>query len=332
MLETAAVPTRFVPNRRTSFPIWVSAPSLALAYCVGVPLTKTLEAFGQWPSILTKMGRPPPISRGFEGYVPTAHDVIACSYFKSGTNLLLQMAVQIASQGRAEFNHIHDVVPWPESTIDGYAIPVEDETPWRASPTRLRIIKTHKLAAGVPMTDTARYIVVVRDPKSVLVSGYYFSKALMFGPMMPSINHWADLFMSPRFPFGPWPEHVAGYWALRSRPNVLIMTYEEITKDPRATVQRVAKFMNVTLSDEEMNTIERLCSFAYMKQIASKFDFIKFAPWSKQEGAAIRKGQRSNSSELLSQVLQKRIDEHCRTELKRLGCEFPYDEAFVTRS
>jgi hypothetical protein len=87
--------------------------------------------------------------------------------------------------------------------------------------------------------------------------------------------------------------------------------------------------MNITLCDEEINTIERLCSFAYMKHIAAKFDFIKFAPWSKQEGAAIRKGQRGNSSELLSQMLQKRVDDHCRTELKRLGCDFPYDEAFV---
>jgi hypothetical protein len=78
--------------------------------------------------------------------------------------------------------------------------------------------------------------------------------------------------------------------------------------------------------------IERLCSFAYMKQIAGKFDFIKFAPWSKQEGAAIRKGQRGNSSELLSRVLQRRVDDHCRTELERLGCDFPYDEAFITRS
>ncbi|HEY6456791.1 MAG TPA: sulfotransferase domain-containing protein [Steroidobacteraceae bacterium] len=223
-----------------------------------MPLTKTLEAFGQWPSMLTRMGRPPPISRGFEGYVPTTHDVIACSYFKSGTNLLLQMAVQIANRARTQFNHIHDLVPWPESTAAGYAIPVEDETPWRASPTGLRVIKTHKLAAGVPMTDAARYIVVVRDPKSVLVSGYLFSKALIFGPMMPSINHWADLFMSSRFPFGPWPEHVAGYWKLRSRPNVLIATYEEMTEDPGATVRRVAQFMNVVLSAATSRTTRSL--------------------------------------------------------------------------
>jgi hypothetical protein len=327
-----AVAARFVPKRRTSFPLWARVPSLALAYCVGAPITKTLEVFGQWPSLLTKMGRPPPISRGFEDYVPSAHDVIACSYFKSGTNLLLQMAVQIANRGHAEFDHIHDVVPWAESPFDGYAIPVEDETPWRESPTGLRLIKTHKPAAGVPLSDAAKYIVIIRDPKSVLVSGYLFSKALMFGPMMPSINNYADLFMSPRFPFGPWPEHVAGYWALRSRPNVLIMTYEEMIKDLGTTVRCIADFVNVALSTEELQTIERQSSFAYMKEIARKFDFIKFAPWSKQEGAAIRKGQPNNSRELLSRALQQRVDDHCRNELKRLGCDFPYDEAFATRS
>ena len=37
--------------------------------------------------------------------------------------------------------------------------------------------------------------------------------------------------MRPRFPFGPWPEHVAGYWALRSRPkqiNTRLGTFGEV--------------------------------------------------------------------------------------------------------
>jgi hypothetical protein len=318
----------FVSKRRTSFPPWVRVPVLALAYGIGVPVTRTLEACGQWPLLLTRIRRPP-THGGFEGYKPSEHDVIACSYFKSGTNLLLQMAVQIAARGHARYAHIHDIVPWPEFTAPGYSIPLANETPWRNSATGLRIIKTHKLAADIPLDGPARYIAVVRDPKSVVVSSYHFAKALVFGPMMPSIVHWAEFFMHPKFAFGEWPVHVAGFWALRTRPNVLFMTYEEMTRDPDATVWRVARFMGVDLSDEEFSSVRHLCSFGYMKQNAHQFDHIKVAPWSQQEGATIRRGARGASGELLSAALQERIDDHCRSELRRLGCDFPYDAAFA---
>jgi hypothetical protein len=37
------------------------------------------------------------------------------------------------------------------------------------------------------------------------------------------------------------------------------------------TVQRDAKLVNVGLSEDEVRTTERLCSFAYLKKIARKF-------------------------------------------------------------
>lgn len=322
----------FVPVRRTRFSVWVTIPALVLLYGIGVPVTKLLETFGKWPALLRRA----PISRhpDFGSYRPSAHDVVACSYFKSGTNLLLQMAVQIAWKGRAEYDHIHDVVAWPDGTevYPDYAIPIANETPWRTSPTGLRIIKTHLSVSQVPITDEARYVVVVRDPKSVCVSGYHYTKALMLGPMMPSVEHWAEDFITPGFPLGDWAEHLAGYWALRSRPNILFMTYEDMITDLTATVRRVADFMGVHLAQDELGEVVRLSGFAHMKAIARKFDFVKGAPWTKQEGATIRRGQKGGSSELLLPALQKRIDDYFRGELKRLKCDFPYDEAFSLRA
>lgn len=301
-----------------------------LLYSVGVPVTKTLGAFGQWPDIL-KNGKRPPRVGTFGAYEPNAHDVVAASYFKSGTNLTIYMAAQIAWRGKAEFQHIHDVVAWPDrpDMAAGYAIPLEDEAPARAAPTRMRVIKTHLMPRQIPINDTGKYFAVVRDPKSVCVSGYHFAKMLLMGPMMPSIEGWVRFFMSPQFIFGNWAEHVAGFWAMRDRPNILFMTYEDITRDLPEAVRRLAKLMDVALSPEETDLIARRCSFGEMKEIASKFDYIKTFPWSQPEGATIRRGKRGSSSELLSPELQKRIDDHFRAELARFNCDFPYDEAFA---
>ena len=51
---------------------------------------------------------------------------------KSGTNWMLQIAHQLIHHGKGEYDHIHDVVPWPDiSTMPGfmsrYAIPLNDE-------------------------------------------------------------------------------------------------------------------------------------------------------------------------------------------------------------
>jgi len=40
----------------------------------------------------------------------------------------------------------------------------------------------------------------------------------------------------------------------------------------------------------------------------------------------MRKGTEGGSSELISPVQAKRIDEHFMAELKRLGSDFPYEE------
>ena len=332
MTALPATSSGFRPARRKSFPLWASAPAYVLLYGLGVPIVRLLEAFGQWPPRVTGKGdKWRGRMRGdFGDYQPDEHDVVACSYFKSGTNWLLQMTVQIAGRGRADFEHIHDVAPWPDGPVSSmsFSVPVEDETAWRTSPTGLRVIKTHAAAADVPYTNAARYIAVVRDPKSVCVSAYYFVKALALGPLMPTIDNWAAFFMRPGFPLGDWAVHVAGFWAMRGRANVLFLTYEEMVKDLRLTVRRLAEFMGVDLTPDELDAVVKVSSVTHMKTISAKFDFMKMTPWAKPEGAMVRRGQRGASDELLSPAMQARLDDHFRTELKRLGCDFPYDEAF----
>ncbi len=119
-----------------------------------------------------------------------------------------------------------------------------------------------------------------------------------------------------------------GYWRIRDRENVLFMTYEEMKKDLPGTVRKIAGFLNITLSEDEVAAVVRHSSFKHMKQIEHKFETGMMLPWSKPRGAMVRRGQHGESNELLTLEQQQRIDDHCRAELLRLGCDFPYDQAF----
>ena len=314
-------------QRRRPTPAWVRYISIAIAYGVFLPLTK-LFARG-WPRYLSRM-----LTRFLslfpKDYVPTAHDVLICSYFKSGTNWTMQMAVQVAFRGRVEFAHIHDLVPWPDmSPRAQFAVPLDDDEARLAAPTGLLVIKTHLALGAVPYSADGRYICVVRDPKDVFVSSYHFTRSMTMGRLMPSVEGWLDAYLSPDTALGSWAEHLASYWRVRDRANVLFLTYESMRGDLPGTVDKIAVFMGVALTAEERAAVIEHSTFNHMKEIGHKFD-APGAPWAQAQGAMMRRGERGVSGELLSAEQQRRIDDYWRAELVRIGCDFPYDAAFAT--
>jgi hypothetical protein len=49
--------------------------------------------------------------KAFAGYTPAASDVIVATYAISGTNWAMQVALQMAFYGEAEFKFVHDLIP-----------------------------------------------------------------------------------------------------------------------------------------------------------------------------------------------------------------------------
>jgi hypothetical protein len=314
-------------RRRRPLPRWLGVPIGLVVLAVYWPVSRLLPR--RWPRLvgrtMTKF-----LSRFPQSFEPGGGDVLVCSYFKSGTNWTMQIAVQIAHRGRADFEHVHDLVPWPDMLDNArYAVPLRDDGPRRSAPTGLRVIKTHMALDALPFSPAGRYICVVRDPKDVFVSSYHFTRAMVLGPLMPAVDAWLDTFLSADAPMGSWAKHLASGWRLRDHANVLFVTYESMRADLDAAVDAIAAFVGVELSASERAAVVERSSFAYMKKIEHKFE-APGAPWANAKGSMLRKGESGGSAELITAEQQRRIDDHCRAELARLGCDFPYDAAFGT--
>jgi len=265
-------------------------------------------------------------SNAFKDYIPTKNDIIVACLNRSGTNWMMQIALQIAHLGQADYDYIYDIIAWPEF-LPGTSIKLTETPP--PSPTGLRVIKTHLPAQSVPVNDAAKYITVIRDPKEVLASLYHFApQAFAFiGFQTGTPDYWVEKFLKRQVPGGWWAEHTASWRALGGdKPNVYIVSYNDLKADTSGEIDRISEFLGVELSPEQRQQVIEKSNFDYMKAINHKFspiigdtDMIDI----------VRKGKTGAGSELFTKEQLDKVDDFCKSELKRLGSDFPYDEIFA---
>ncbi len=279
------------------------------------------KALGALVSIGERMGNP----NVFRDYVPTKNDIIVACNSRSGTHLMMQIALQIAHLGQAEYDYIYDIVAWPDF-LPGVAIKLTETPP--PSPTGLRVIKTHAPAQSVPVNDAAKYITVIRDPKEVLVSIYHWApQAFAFiGIKTGTPEYFVEKFVKGQIPGGWWVKHTASWWALRDKPNLHIVTFNALKSDRSGEIDRISEFLAVELSPEQRQQVIDKSSFAYMKAINHKFSPII---GDTEMMDIVREGKTGVDSAVFTSEQFARVDEFCRTELKRLGSDFPYDAMFA---
>ena len=115
-----------------------------------------------------------------------------------------------------------------------------------------------------------KVISVIRNPFDQLVSYYHFYR--MYRPWGQFTGSWDefynDLYKKDKLFYGSYFDHVAGWWDVREehKDHILYITYEDLLRDTRTGLLKVASFLGKDLSEEAVCSILTQTSFKKMKE------------------------------------------------------------------
>lgn len=203
-------------------------------------------------------------ARSIRAFKPRADDVIISPYGKCGTTWLQQMVHTLRTRGDTDYDDISRVVPWIETAA---VLGIDLEAPQKAEP---RAFKSHLSWDLVP--KGARYIVSIRNPKDAVVSAFRFMEGWFVEPGAISIGEFARGRYLQRGEGRDYWHHLASWWRVRDRDDVLVLSYEGMHRDPSAAVRRVAAFADIPLDGELLLLTLQRTSLEYMLANKSQFD------------------------------------------------------------
>lgn len=252
-------------------------------------------------------------------YRAGARDVFVATQMKCGTTWMQQLVYEVLSGGRGDLSdagarHLYAVSPWIESS---WAVPLADAPD--VGPSGRRVIKTHMPTKLLPIAPDARYVYVTRHPVACFASCVDFLRMLL-GPAAPPLPALLDWFCSDDMWWGPWPNHVEGWWrAAEAHPNVLFVHFEEMKRDLPAAVDRVASFLGEPLSLDERDAVARKAGFDYMKLHEERFTMAPPTPF--QAGGSFLQSGRADRHGDVGPAERERILAFCRERLR--GAAYP---------
>ncbi|KAG0410336.1 hypothetical protein HPB47_012548 [Ixodes persulcatus] len=169
-------------------------------------------------------------------YEPQEGDIFIVSYPKCGTTWVQNITYNIFNDGVR-----------PPSMIDVFrSVPflerrgIQDD---KDLPRPLAM-KTHLPFSKQPYSEGAKYIYVSRNPYDCCVSFYHYAKTNLVDQFEDrTFDEFLESFVRGKVSFGDYFDHLLSWYAHRSDPNVLFMTYEDLKKDTVSCVLKVADFI-----------------------------------------------------------------------------------------
>jgi len=225
----------------------------------------------------------------WERFETRAGDIVVTTAYKSGTTWTQTIVLNLIFQEEEIPGAVMDIAPW----IDMRGRPFEEIVATMAAQTHRRCLKTHLSLDGVPFKDELKYIYVGRDLRDVFMSLWnHYSGHSDLGyevlnnpdtlvgdpfPRCPAeikdlwkvwVNRgWFD-WEHDGYPYFSSTHHAQTWWEHRDLPNLLFVHFADLLAQPAEEIQRIADFLEISVSPDSLTRIVEIVSFKSMKENA----------------------------------------------------------------
>jgi aryl sulfotransferase len=228
-------------------------------------------------------------SRLWARFAPRVDDIVIATPPKCGTTWMQQIVGSLIFRDPTP-RSLPKVSPWIDQRFRGS---VEETYATLDAQTHRRFIKTHLPIDGLPLFDEVRYIHVARDGRDVALSSHnHFGSNLpaavanfdRIGLEDPAIGRpYPRLPNDPSEFFRQWLstpavpgqsdgltstsffDFVAGYWAERRRPNLLLVHYADLCANLEGEMRRIAEFLEIEIEEALWVSLVEAARFESMK-------------------------------------------------------------------
>ncbi|XP_023754049.1 cytosolic sulfotransferase 5 [Lactuca sativa] len=271
-----------------------------------------------------------------EYFHPQPIDIFLAAFMKCGTTWLRALMFATANRHRYNFSDhpLHRTGPHGAfPSLDTQILVDFPVTKFDHLPSP-RLFATHFAHDLLPNSMTAprstcKFVYVCREPKDALISKWHFMNKVRSKELAPLLfNEAYELFCDGVSEYGPFWEHVLGYWkaSQESPDKILFLKYEDMKREPSAELKKLAAFMGMsfTAAEEEGGVVEeivKLCSFENLSNLeVNKGGVQKFNTQLKVENRDFfRKGKVGDWKNYLTEEMRERIDSITETKLKDSG-------------
>lgn len=240
-------------------------------------------------------------------------DTFIVSYFRSGSTWSRFLLGNLIHQDEAvTFTNMDRLVP------------IIYNHPDRVLRRLPRVLKSHECFDP----RYPRVIYIVRDPRDVAVSFYFYNIKVGVIPdgysMDEFVSHWiAAKVVDYADRVGCWQDHVLSWVRLRQgKPGFVFIRYEDLLANPAKTLTELAPLVGIDPTPERIERAVRLSSVSHMQDLEKK----QSQEWvatkgTRQDIPFVREAKAGGWRKKLSPIVVKMIEDAWGATIKEFGYE-----------